>query len=139
MPIDVLRGAGEGQGGAECQRALHQGGSEGVINHNGHAGGAGRAADRIEVNHLEQWVGGTFQPDHCRWLLFDAGKSIGMGEINPFGAHPELGKHLFEQAHGAAVEVFFAEHQIPLAEGGGDRRDRAHPRTKHRGMAARFH
>ena len=63
----------------------------------------------------------------------------GIGEINPFGAHSELGKHLFEQAHGAAVEVLFAEHQISLAQGGGNRSDRAHSRTKHRGVAARLH
>jgi len=124
MAIDIFRGAGEGQGGAEFQRTLHQGGREGVVDHDGDAGGAGSAADRIEVNHLEQWIGGTLQPDH-RWLpLNDAGCRLGVGEIHPFGAHPKLGKHLFEQAHGAAVEVLFADHQISLAQGGGNRGDR---------------
>ena len=139
MPVDVLRGAGKGEGGAECQRTLHQCGGEGVVDNHGHAGGASCAAHRLEVDHLKQWVGGTLQPNHRWTLLLDMGHSIGIGEINPFGAHPELGKHLLEQTHGAAVKVLFTEHQISLAKGGGNRGDRAHPRAKHRGMAARFH
>ena len=69
----------------------------------------------------------------------DTGCSLWMGEINPFGAHSELGKHLIEQAHGAAIKVFLAEHQISLAQGGGNRGNRAHSRTKHRGVGACLH
>lgn len=138
MPIDVFRGAGEREGGAESQRTLHQGGGKGVVDHYGYAGGAGRAADLIEVNHLEQWIGGTLEPDHRRLLLRNSVHSIGIGEINPFGAHSELGKHLFKQAHGAAVKVLFTEHQISLAQCGGNRGNRAHSRAKHRGVGARL-
>ena len=110
VAVDVLGGAGEREGGTQHQRALHQGGGEGVVHHHGDAEGLGDGADRLQVDHLEQRVGGALQPHHRRLLGLDLLQCGRLGEVHPSGFQSELGEHLLEQPHGAAVEVLFAEH-----------------------------
>ena len=104
-----------------CTRAVAK-----VLSTTTDAEGLGDGADRLQVDHLEQRVGRALQPHHRRLLGFDLLECGRLGEVHPRDFQAELGEHLLEQPHGAAVQVLFAEHQIALlqlGDHGGDGAD----------------
>ena len=126
MSVDVFGRTGEREGGAELERALNEGCGEGVVDNDRNLAFPRHAADRLEVDHLEQWIGRAFQPHHGRVAALDQLNGIGFGEVDPLGAQPEFGEDLLEQPHGAAVEVLLTQHQITLlklGDNGGDGAD----------------
>ena len=73
VAVDVFGGAGDREGGPQLKRPLHQGRGKGVVHHHWNASVARCCADRLEVNHLEQGIGGAFEPNHGGLARGDGG------------------------------------------------------------------
>jgi len=128
VAVRVLGRAQQRQIGAEVERLLQGAGGKGVVDHHRRTHRVRGVGQGAQVEHLEQRVGGRFQPDQGRLQLADARVLRRIGEVGILDAHAELAQHPLEQPVGAAVDVLFGKDDIArlqAGDDGGDRRDAA--------------